>query len=56
MILWRTDANYEKKSLIIWSTIKVVRVRRCSRNCRNVLLVLKMRVASITDFIFESIG
>ena len=32
MILWRTDDNYAKISLIIWSTVKVSWVRRCSRN------------------------
>ena len=32
MILWRTDGNYVKKYLIIWSTIKVSWVRICSRN------------------------
>ena len=30
MILWRTNGNYAKKSLRIWSTVKVSWVRRCS--------------------------
>ena len=36
MISWRIDGNYKNKSCIIWSTVKVSWVRRCSRNDHGV--------------------
>ena len=52
MILRRTNDNYAKKSLRIWSTVKVSWVRRCSRRVgiSGVISPFKSQNLSCWDF------